>query len=811
MPQKQLDDQAIFELARKIDSPQARAACVRQMCGRDLAMEQRVNALLAAFDQSGSFLELPPSEWLLGETSLAPVTEGTGSQIGPYKLLQQIGEGGMGAVYMAEQIEPVERRVALKIIKPGMDTKAVIARFEAERQALAMMDHPGIAKVLDVGTTNSGRPYFVMELVRGVPITQYCDEHQLTPRQRLELFLPVCQAVQHAHQKGIIHRDIKPSNVLVAEYDDRPVTKIIDFGLAKAMEKRLTAKTMFTEFGQIVGTPDYMSPEQAKLNQMDIDTRSDIYSLGVLLYELLSGNTPFDRERMRSAAFDELLRIIREEEPPKPSLRLSTVDTLPSIAANRHITPAELTRQLSGELDWIVMKTLEKDRSRRYETANGLAADIKRYLNDEPVHACPPSTAYRLRKLARRNKVALVTTSLVSIALLLGTGVSISQAVRANQEAKIANAQAQRAEENLRLAMVAVNEMYTEVAESSRTTPRSQGSRKRVLEKALDYYLAFAKINSSITLKHETAMAWRRVGEIYHRFEQNDKSQEALLTAIEMLQGLVNQAPLNPRYRQDLASTYWFLSKPLDVTSQFEDGEEFCRMAIQIQTQLVEEFPLELEHSAALAVSYHQLGHMQKDSHEAFLAFTASRELFTDLKRAEPKNSFYSGQLAHDHHHLGRLLYDAGKTKEAEENYRTSIELIGEASGPSDADVIGSHHAILGGAYRSWGVLLRDSERFPEAATAHGDAVRLFSVLAEDFPTVNYYQSQLGLSQIELGETLLLVDRDAEAKDAFEAAYRIFAKLEKDFPGNPSYRQRRDVANTWINREELDEEPAVSK
>ncbi|WP_419580517.1 protein kinase domain-containing protein [Stieleria magnilauensis] len=354
--------------------------------------------------------------------------------IGPYKLLQQIGEGGMGSVYLAEQIEPVERRVALKIIKPGMDTKTVIARFEAERQALAMMDHPNIAKVLDVGMTNSGRPYFVMELVRGVPITQYCDEHQLTPRERLELFLPVCQAVQHAHQKGIIHRDIKPSNVLVAEYDDRAVTKIIDFGLAKAMEKRLTAKTMFTEFGLIVGTPDYMSPEQAKLNQMDIDTRSDIYSLGVLLYELLSGNTPFDRQRMRSAAFDELLRIIREEEPPKPSLRLSTVDTLPSIAANRHITPAELTRQLSGDLDWIVMKTLEKDRSRRYDTANGLANDLRRYLDDEPVEACPPSASYRFKKFARRNKAAMLTTTTVAAALILGLVGTAWQAVRATRE-----------------------------------------------------------------------------------------------------------------------------------------------------------------------------------------------------------------------------------------------------------------------------------------------------------------------------------------------------------------------------------------
>ena len=316
-----------------------------------------------------------------------------GKVIGPYKLLEQIGEGGMGVVYMAEQQVPVRRHVALKIIKPGMDTRQVIARFEAERQALALMDHPNIAKVLDAGTTDSGRPYFVMELVKGVPITQYCDERRLTPRQRLELFITVCQAVQHAHQKGIIHRDLKPTNVLVAEYDDRPVTKIIDFGVAKAVGQQLTERTMFTQFGQVVGTIEYMSPEQAKFNQLDIDTRTDIYSLGVLLYELLTGETPFDRQRLHSAAFDEMLRIIREEEPPKPSTRLSSSESLPSIAAQRQLDPKKLTTLVSGDLDWIVMKSLEKDRTRRYETANDLARDIERYLHGQPVR-CLSAVGY---------------------------------------------------------------------------------------------------------------------------------------------------------------------------------------------------------------------------------------------------------------------------------------------------------------------------------------------------------------------------------------------------------------------------------
>ncbi len=305
-----------------------------------------------------------------------------------------------------------------------MDSTQVIARFEAERQALALMDHPNIAKVLDAGTTDSGRPYFVMELVKGIPIIQYADEHRLTPRQRLELFIPVCQAVQHAHQKGIIHRDLKPTNVLVADYDDRPVPKVIDFGVAKAIGQHLTEKTMFTEFGQVVGTIEYMSPEQAKLNQLDIDTRTDIYSLGVLLYELLSGETPFDKQRLRSAAFDEMLRIIREEEPPKPSTRLSSSQSLPSIAAQRQLEPKKLTTLVAGDLDWIVMKALEKDRNRRYETANGFARDVQRYLADEPVEACPPSVGYRLRKFTRRNKTALAVAGLILffIAVLGGGG-----------------------------------------------------------------------------------------------------------------------------------------------------------------------------------------------------------------------------------------------------------------------------------------------------------------------------------------------------------------------------------------------------
>jgi eukaryotic-like serine/threonine-protein kinase len=359
-------------------------------------------------------------------------SERPGTVIGPYKLLQQIGEGGMGVVWMAEQTQPVQRKVALKVIKPGMDSRQVVARFEAERQALALMDHVNIARVFDGGATESGRPYFVMELVHGVPITKYCDDHQLTPRERLALFVPVCQAIQHAHQKGVIHRDVKPSNVMIALYDGKPVPKVIDFGVAKATEQKLTERTLFTQCGTLVGTLEYMSPEQAEMSALGIDTRSDIYSLGVLLYELLTGSTPLSHKRVKETAYAEIIRIIKEEEPPRPSMRLhDSGEALASISAQRHTEPARLAKLLRGELDWIVMMTLEKDRNRRYETANGLAADVQRYLADEQVHAHPPSAWYRFRKLGRRKKGMLATAAVIALTLVLGTAISMWQAIRA--------------------------------------------------------------------------------------------------------------------------------------------------------------------------------------------------------------------------------------------------------------------------------------------------------------------------------------------------------------------------------------------
>ncbi len=499
MPADSGSDETIFAAALQWDNPAQRAAYLDEACAGNPDLRRRVEELLKASGEAQTFLERPVGQPRRpGPTTAAAPTirfdvlgaspvEGPGARIGRYKLLQQIGEGGCGTVFMAEQEEPVRRRVALKVIKLGMDTKSVIARFEAERQALAMMDHPNIAKVLDAGTTEQGRPYFVMELVRGIKITDYCDQANLSTKDRLDLFIKVCQAIQHAHQKGIIHRDIKPSNILVTLHDGVPVPKVIDFGIAKATQGELTDKTIHTQFQQFIGTPAYMSPEQAELSGLDIDTRSDIYSLGVLLNELLAGSTPFDAKELIASGIDAMRRTIRDKEPQRPSTRLATLgaNQLTTTAKRRSADTAKLLHQLKGDLDWIVMKCLEKDRQRRYDTANGLAADLKRHLDNEPVTARPPSAAYKFQKAFRRNKLVFTAGAIVGVALLLGVGISSWQAIVASR----ARQQEVKANDRLR-AQIQETDQARQAAEKATAAESQQRVRAEELLQSIQFQRA---------------------------------------------------------------------------------------------------------------------------------------------------------------------------------------------------------------------------------------------------------------------------------------------------------------------------------
>ncbi len=585
MPANPIDEKELFNQARRLSAPEERLAYLQEACGGDPAAVARILELLRVHGQAGDFLDSSPARY--AATIMDPVRESAGTVIGPYKLLEHIGEGGFGIVFMAEQHAPVRRRVALKIIKPGMDTKQVLARFDAERQALALMDHPNIARVLDAGATDSGRPYFVMELVRGVPITEYCDQNNLAVHERLDLFVQVCHAVQHAHQKGIIHRDIKPSNVLVTTLDGRPVPKMIDFGIAKAINQPLTQETLFTRFTEMIGTPLYMSPEQAEMTALDIDTRSDIYSLGVLLYELLTGTTPFDKERLKQAAYEEIRRIIKEEEPAKPSTRISTLgDKSAAVAAHRHADPHRLSQLVRGDLDWIVMKALEKERSRRYETAIGFAMDVERYLADEPVLACPPSAAYRFRKFARRNRVAFTTAILVLTAILLGTVVSVTQAIRATRaerlaesglqaeaaaradaerasqaeaaQRQIAEQERQQAEENLKRARQAVDQYFTRVSQSKLfDVPTLLPLREELLEDAARYYQTLLdERGDSPALLADLAVADFRLAEIDHEVDRNDDAIDALASGLDLVERLHTKYP-KAKEEQRRVAGFW--------------------------------------------------------------------------------------------------------------------------------------------------------------------------------------------------------------------------------------------------------------
>jgi serine/threonine protein kinase/Flp pilus assembly protein TadD len=794
-----VDEESIFLEALQKPTATDRAAFLDEACAGNVQLRRSIEQLLQAHERAGSFLQGHPPPPTVDQ----PVTDDPGMVIGPYKLLQQIGEGGMGTVFMAEQKHPVQRKVALKIIKPGMDSRQVLARFDAERQALALMDHPNIARVLDAGTSNLGRPYFVMELVKGVPITNYCDELHLSPKQRLELFVTVCQAVQHAHQKGIIHRDLKPSNVLVAEYDAKPAAKVIDFGVAKAIGQKLTDRTMFTELGQVIGTLEYMSPEQAKLNALDIDTRTDIYALGVLLYELLTGTTPFEKKRLRQAALDEVLRIIREEEPPKPSTRLSTTQELPSIAANRGLEPKKLSGLVRGELDWIVMKCLEKDRNRRYETANGLAADLQHHLHDEAVLACPPSVRYRLRKFTRKNRKLLMTASAFATLLFVAAIISSWQWWRAEQHASAEQRERERAErksieavESARQTREAIKKSFTRLSETTLLNqPGLQPLRMQLLQDAREFYEKFLQQSrDDPELQAELAAAYLRISTIYIALDRNDDAVAAAQMGLEIVEKLLRERPDDKEFSKQLAGYFQYLrslgrgSRP---PSNPDKAIAILTKASAFWEEFARDYPDVLAFRSDLAGQYLLLaglhGHLSHHE-EAFSTSQKALAISEQLVRAQPTVNSYQEMVLASCGEAGYQLAALGRTQQSDDLCRTRIEFFEKLS--HQFPTVSCTRLNLALIHKQWADNLRKKSRRPEAEKEYRQAIRILENLEQEGG--GNADSRRDLSGL-YDDLAALLERDKapeEVEEIVRKATAINEKLVSDFPSAPIY---------WLN------------
>jgi serine/threonine protein kinase/tetratricopeptide (TPR) repeat protein len=797
----------LFFAAADINDAKTRAAYLNEECAGDSALRGRVEALLRAHAEPDEILDAPPAR--PATIDYAPITERVGSMIGPYKLMEQIGEGGFGLVFVAEQQEPVKRKVALKVIKPGMDTREVISRFEAERQALALMDHPNIARVFDAGATDSGRPYFVMELVRGIPITDYCDKYRLPPRERLELFVTVCQAIQHAHQKGIIHRDVKPTNILVTSHDGKPVVKVIDFGVAKAIHQQLTARTVYTNFAQMVGTPLYMSPEQAEMSGLDIDTRSDIYSLGVLLYELLTGTTPLEKKRFAKAAYDEIRRLIREEEPQKPSTRVSTSDSIASIAAQRHTEPAKLSKLMRGDLDWITMKALEKDRTRRYETANGLARDIQRYLSDEPVEACPPSTTYRLRKFAKKNRAALTMAATFALLLITGAGVSIWQAVRATRAEGLARnaaeaerlakldalenekyaveqrSRAEKAHDRTRDALDAMTSGLT--GDSLMTQTEISADQKKFLSEVLTYYQEFAgKKADDEQSRVRIAHAAVRVGQIEQQLGRTEQAIVAVRMAEDGYRSLVVDYPTVAVYQKALAQSHLNVGFLLKEMGKPDEAEERYRLAIALMAKLAAEYSTVPVYRQVLAVGQIRLGNLHLDGGkqaEAEEQYRMALSIVAKLAAEFPTESRYRQMLGVNHFDLGRVLIQIGKRSEAEQQIHMALAIQKKLA--ADYPTVPAYQVDLAGSHNSWGNALKSQGKIQQAEEQYRLGLALADRLAANFPGMSSYKESVAGYRSNLG---LMLDRQGkreEAEQQYRMAMAICEKLAADCPANP--------------------------
>jgi eukaryotic-like serine/threonine-protein kinase len=729
VPDKTNRESVIFNAACTLPTGE-RGVYLDAACAGDPGLRQRLEALLAAHEAPDESLskdkDAPAAKPTIKLELPDEPDEAVGQTLGRYKLMERLGEGGCGVVYVAEQTQPVRRRVALKVIKLGMDTKAVVARFEAERQALAMMDHPNIAKVLDAGTTDLGRPYFVMELVRGIRITDYCDQNQLSTKERLDLFIKVCQAIQHAHQKGIIHRDIKPSNILVTLHDGVPVPKVIDFGIAKATEGRLTDATVYTQLHQFIGTPAYMSPEQAEMSGLDIDTRSDIYSLGVLLYELLAGSTPFDGQELMSRGIDAMRKTIREQEPMRPSTRFATLkaEDLTTTAKRRSADKAKLMYQLKGDLDWIVMKCLEKDRTRRYETANGIAADLKRHLNNEPIVARPPSAAYRLQKAFRRNKLAFAAAGAVGVALLLGIIGSTSQAIRATHARREAVA-AQANEIRLR-----------QQAEADEQTAKTESARN---EQTADFLLKM--------LDNGGILAATKGWDTTLLREMMDQA------GARMSKDLAGNPQVEARLRGSLGWTYYSLGEYSRSEDSFRRCVELCRKGWENNST-------NLDAQVGLGQAIHFLGLTLWHEGKLPEAEACQREaLAIARKRFGDESAEASGPL----NDLALVLLSQGKYAEAEEMYREALATRQKFLGNGDEQV-------------GWSLFLLGRTLHEEGRLAEGESfIRKAQVIFRNLHGPKHPNVALMLAM--LGDVLQQEGKLTEAESSLHEAVAMQKEL----------------------------------
>jgi serine/threonine protein kinase len=804
-----MTEREIFLAALERQNLVERDVFLDEACGTDAGLRRRVEDLLNAhFTLASAVKEAPdkvmPTSPNVESDTRASQEDQTGTVIaGRYKLRQLLGEGGMGRVYLAEQTQPIVRLVAIKLIKPGMDSTAVLARFEAERQALALMDHPNIAKVLDAGTTADHRPFFVMELVKGIPITRYCDQQHLSPNERLQLFLQVCHAVQHAHQKGIIHRDLKPSNVLIALYDGRPVPKVIDFGVAKAISQRLTERTLFTEVGQMVGTVEYMAPEQADLNSLDIDTRADIYSLGVLLYELLAGSPPFTSKQLRGAGFTEMMRIIKEVEPPKPSTKISTAEELPTIAANRHFEPRRLTKLVSGDLDWIVMKALEKERSRRYESASSLALDIEHFLAAEPVRAGPPSALYRMRKFVKRHRSGTAVAAVVALAVLLGlVGTSVGF-YEANEQRKLVEEQ-KKAVEKQRDQIARANEATEKNAAATRSViaefllkigddefsaiPQFADIRKDLVDRAVKRYQEFLAIQpDNDSLAFDAAITYQRSANLYRMMDQFDAARPLYERSIALFRKLLDPHPKSSDYLTFLSSTLSDYGDLLERAEGPSAAEPKYREAVAISRRVVatSKDPGDKLILAKALLAWGDALRVTSHFAEAVVQLQEAATILSDLAdetNPRPLLRFYV-VLAWDA--LAQAAREGAQPTVAENALKQAQERGKKAV--IDLDNNPDARYTLAWANVELGLLLSLQSKPNEARQAIDKAVAALDQLVKEFSKVAHFRRKLAEALTARGEFSLSENRPAEAKADSKNAIDLLEQLDREAPKGAKY------------------------